>query len=219
MSLKILRMDKKVFAPLERSSLSGFTLLEIIIATSILVFLMITLHRVFLVSSSAWKKGNARIEMYQNGRVCLDVMSREIRCSLISPGNSQLAFKGDEEALSYVSTFGNSDGSGEFDLFEIGYSLSSNGELLRRIKSHLASSLVGGGATAVLASNILQLSFSYDNEGVWQDRWDSSMGTADNTKDDYLPQAVQISIIVQDEQLLESPLFLSTAVTIPTGGR
>ena len=45
------------------------------------------------------------------------------------------------------------------------------------------------------------------------------MGTPDNTEDDYLPQAVQISIVVQDEQSLESPLSLSTVLTIPTGGR
>lgn len=208
MNLRTLRTDKK-----------AFTLVEIIIATSILVFLMVTLHRVFLVSSSAWKKGDARIKMYQNGRVCLDVMSREVRCSLISPGNSQLVFNGDEDALSYVSTFHKPDESGEFDLFEVGYNLSSQGEILRRIKTHLDSSPVRGGATSVLASNILELSFSYNNEGVWQDRWDSSMGTPDNTRDDYLPQAVQVNIIVQDEQLLESPLFLSTAVTIPTGGK
>lgn len=208
MNLRRLRRDKR-----------AFTLVEIIIATSILAFLMITLHRVFWASSSAWKKGDARIEMYQNGRVCLDVMSREIRCALISPGNSQLVFKGDEDALSYVSTFHKPNKTGEFDLFEIGYSLSSKGEVLRRAKAHLDSSPGRGGATAVLANNILQLTFLYNNEGVWQDRWDSSLGTPDDTKDDYLPQAVQIDIIVQDEQGLESPLLLSTAVTIPTGGR
>jgi len=208
MSLKVLRTDKR-----------AFTLVEIIIATSILAFLMVTLHRVFLVSSSAWKKGDARIKMYQNGRVCLDVMSREIRCALISPGNSQLVFNGDEDALSYVSTFHKPDESGEFDLFEVGYSLSSQGQVLRRIKTHLDSFSARGGATSVLANNILELSFSYNNESVWQDRWDSSMGTPDNTKDDYLPQAVQIDIIVQDEQFLESPLLLSTAVTIPSGGK
>ncbi len=190
MSLKILRTGKNTFAWLKKSSPTGFTLVEIIIATSILAFLMITLHRVFLVSSSAWKKGDARIRMYQNGRVSLDVMSREIRCALISPGSSQLAFKGDEDVLSYISTFGKAGQSGESDLAEVGYSLSSKGELLRRIKTHLDSSFGGGGATAVLASNILELSFSYDNEGVWLDRWDSSMGTDDSTKDDYLPQAV-----------------------------
>jgi len=146
-------------------------------------------------------------------------MSREVRCALISPGNSQLVFNGDEDALSYISTFYKPDESGEFDLLEVGYSLSSQGEILRRIKTHLISSPVKGGATSVLANNILELSFSYNNESAWQDRWDSSMGTPDNTKDDYLPQAVQINIIVQDGQLLESPLFLSTAVTIPTGGK
>ncbi len=219
MGLKISRTDKRASTPLKKSPPTGFTLAEIIIATSILAFLMVTLHRVFLMSSSAWKKGDARIKMYQNGRVCLDVMSREIRCALISPGNSQLVFNGDEDALSYVSTFHKADESGEFDLFEVGYSLSSQGEVLRRIKTHLDSSTVRGGATSVLANNILELSFSYDNETIWQDRWDSSMGTPDNTKDDYLPQAVQINIIVQDEQFLEFPLFLSTAVTIPTGGK
>mgnify|MGYP001246716252 CR=1 FL=1 len=180
---------------------------------------MLTLHSVFLVSSFAWKKGDARIKMYQNGRVCLDVMSREIRCALISPGNSQLVFSGDEDALRYVSTFHKTDSSGEFDLFEVGYKLSSQGEILRRVRDHLDYSPIGAGAASVLASNILELSFSYGNESACHDKWDSSMGTPDNTEDDYLPQAVQINIVVQDEQSLESPLSLSTILTIPTGGR
>jgi len=97
--------------------------------------------------------------------------------------------------------------------------LSSQGQVLRRIKTDLDSSSARGGATSVLANNILELNFLYSNGGVWQDRWDSSLGTPDDTKDDYLPRAVQINIIAQDEELLESPLFLSTAVTIPTGGK
>ena len=194
----------------------GFTLIEIVIATSILAFMMLTLHRVFLLSSSAWKKGDARIKMYQNGRVCLDVMSREIRCALIAPGNPHLVFNGGEDALSYISTFHRADESGEYDLCEVGYSLSSRGEVLRRLRTHLDPS--SAGATSVLAGNILELDLSYNNGSVWLDTWDSRRGTPDNSADDCLPHAVRIRIIVRDEGLLESPLSLSAAVAIPTGG-
>lgn len=197
----------------------AFTLIEVIIATSILAFLMVVLHQFFWASSSAWKKGNERLKIYQNARVCLDTMSREIRCALISRGNSRLVFKGEKDALSYISTLNKPDERDEFDLCEIGYSLSSQDEVLRRIKVHLNSFPGGGGATAVLASNISELSFLYDSGDAWKERWDSTQGTPDDTTDDYLPQAVKITILAQDEQRRESPLLVSTIVTILTGGK
>lgn len=204
---------------LGRKKKEAFTLIEVVIATFILAFLMIVLHHTFWASSSAWKKGDARLKMYQNARVCLDLMSREIRCALISPGNSRLVFKGEENALSYISTFHKPDKQSEFDLCQVSYGLSSRGEVLRRIKTNLASYPGQGGATAVLANNILGLEFSYNDGRLWQKRWDSSSGTPDDTKNDYLPCAVKITIIAQDEQHLEAPLFLSTTVTLPTGGK
>jgi len=209
MNLKLLGREKK----------ESFTLIEVVIATSILTFLMVVLHHLFWASSSAWKKGDARLKMYQNARVCLDVMSREIRCALISPGNSHLIFKGAEDTLSYISTFHKPDEQGEFDLCEVSYSLSSQSELLKRTKTHFDSFPGQGGATAVLASNILELSFLYSDGGIWQKRWDSSLGTPDNTRDDCLPRTVSITIVAQDEHQLESPLLLSTIVTIPTSGK
>jgi len=204
---------------LERKKKAAFTLIEVVIATSILTFLMVVLHHTFWASSSAWKKGDARLKMYQNARVCLDLMSREIRCALISPGNPRLVFKGEENTLRYISTFHRPHKQGEFDLCEVSYSLSSRGEVLRRIKTNLASYPGQDGATAVLASNILGLEFLYSDGSIWQERWDSSSGTPYNTKDDYLPCTVKIIVIAQDEQHLEPPLFLSTAVTLPTSGK
>lgn len=197
----------------------AFTLIEVIIATSILAFLMVVLHRFFLASSSAWKKGDERLKIYQNARVCLDMMSREIRCALISRGNSRLVFKGERDTLSYVSTLNKPDERDEFDLCEIGYSLSSKDEVLRRIKVHLNPFPGGGGTTAVLASNISGLGFLYGSGDAWKERWDSTQGTPDDTTDDYLPEAVKITILSQDEQHRESPLLVSTTITLPTGGR
>jgi len=217
MNLKILRREKKGgFIPLDSKYLGGFTLVEVIIATAILAFLMGILYHVFWRSSSAWEKGDVRTRMYQSIRISLDVMSREIRCALISSGDSHLIFKGDKDALSYISASNKISKKGEFDLCEIGYSLSSHCELLRRIKACLDPSFGQGGATAVLADNVLGLSFLYYDENTWQERWDSTRGTPHNTTDDALPQAVKITIVTQDEQCLEAPLSLSTIVTLPT---
>ncbi len=195
---------------------TGFTLIEVIIATTILAFLMGVFYHVFWKSSSAWEKGNVRTRMYQSIRISLDVMSREIRCALISSGDPHLIFEGDKTTLNYISVSNKVSKKGEFDLCEIGYSLSSHRELLRRIKACLDPFFGQGGAAAVLADNVLDLSFLYYDGDTWQERWDSTRGTSYNTTDDALPQAVKITIITQDEKYLEAPLSLSTIVTLPT---
>lgn len=189
----------------------AFTLVEIIVSCAILVILMGALYRIFGAGSSAWQKGEARTRMYQNARIILDLMSREIKSAFISRGDPHLVFKGSESFLTFISASHTPDRTGEFDLRRIEYSLPQD-RLLRSVETRLGS--FSGRATATLAEQVLNLTFSYWGQMEWQSFWDSTKGTPDRN-DDILPEAVKISISTQDEEAHEPPIILSTIVYIP----
>jgi type II secretion system protein J len=189
----------------------AFTLIEIIVSCAILVILMGALYRVFLGSSSAWQKGEARTRMYQNARIILDLMSREIKASFISQGDPRLVFKGNQSFLAFVSVSNTPNTTGEYDLQQIEYSLSQE-RIRRRIDTRLDS--FSGGTTAMVGEQILNLTFSYWGQDRWQEFWDSTKGTPNNA-DDSLPEAVKIIITTQDEEAHEPRLILSTVVYLP----
>jgi len=192
----------------------AFTLVEIMVSCAILVILMGALYRVFWGSSAAWQKGEARTRMYQNARISLDLMSREIRAAFVSRGDPHLIFKGNESFLTFISVSNTPNTVGAYDLRRIEYSLSQD-RLCRRIETHLDS--FSGGALATLAEGVLNLTFSYCSQDQWQGFWDSTKGTPDNA-DDSLPEAVKITISTQDEEAREPPLILSTVVYLPVRG-
>jgi len=57
----------------------GFTLQEIIIAIAISILIVLTVISIFSVNQTTFRKTSLRSELTQNGRVALDIMSREIR--------------------------------------------------------------------------------------------------------------------------------------------
>ncbi len=189
----------------------SFTLVELLIGTFLLSIIITSLYFVFWKGYSAWMKGDARLQMYQSTRGCLDTIGREIKSSFISRSNPNLVFKGDEHHLLFTSTFNEASESGEYDLCEIEYSL-THLKLQRRIKTVLNFNLGKGGCTATLGFPINDLIFSYYNGKNWQKSWDSTMKTP-NCLDDALPKAVKITLSSQVEG--EDPLTLSTVVYLP----
>lgn len=57
----------------------GFTLVEILIVSSIFLILMIVVYSVFLFQQRAYKSGENSAEIIQNGRVVLERITRELR--------------------------------------------------------------------------------------------------------------------------------------------
>ena len=200
-----------------RHDREAFTLLEVLMATFIAASLMMVVSYVFWRSFSIWEKGDHRLKMCQNARYGIDVMNREIRAAFISRSNSGLFFKGDESSLHFISASHKANMEGEYDLCELRYYLKDS-HLKRMVKSHLDSGPGKGGSTAVLASSILELFFSYYGGERWHEGWDSTGGTPDDMTDDALPKMVKIRLKSQDEGGKEKPLVLSSIIYIPKSG-
>lgn len=192
----------------------AISLIEVLIATSILAFLMSVVYFIFYKGTSAWNKGNIRLQMYQNARSSLDIMKREMEVAFISPGNSSLIFRGKKNSLDYISVSNKVKKSGQYDLCRIRYYLKEK-NLQREVKTFLDNEKHGG--TGIIASGILNLNFSYYDGHNWRKSWDSTTGTPEDTMDDSLPSAVRITITLRDEEAKEKPVTLSTVITLPTG--
>ncbi len=63
----------------------GFTLVELLLAMSILAVLVVLLSSLLGGVSRAWISGEQQVETYQDGRAILELMSRELAQSVISP--------------------------------------------------------------------------------------------------------------------------------------
>jgi len=119
------------------SNKKGFTLVEIIITMAILALFMTSLVTVFRNSLNAWKKSEARLAVYQNARLVLEQISREVAYA-VSDEACGIMFLGLEEGsgknsskdeLYFVSPLEN---SGRWDLCAVGYWLDEeDNELLR----------------------------------------------------------------------------------------
>lgn len=66
----------------------GFTLMELLVAVTLMVFLMTIVVQIFLTSTDVFNRAKAKTEIYQNARYALDRMGKEINnCLSMELGN------------------------------------------------------------------------------------------------------------------------------------
>ena len=188
----------------------AFTLLEVLVATCILSFLILGLYIVFDKTHFVWEKENTRLEQYQKIRGCLDTLIKELKSSFVSSSNPSIFFRGQKNEISFICSSNIPYQKGEYDLKQVQYQL-RNSQLTRTVKSNFSDPL-NPGAVAVLASGIDKLTFSYYDGKKWQSKWDSKK---DKNIEFFsgLPQAVWVEIVVKGKN--EPPITFSTTVNIP----
>ncbi|NQT46350.1 MAG: prepilin-type N-terminal cleavage/methylation domain-containing protein [Candidatus Omnitrophica bacterium] len=210
---------------------NGFTLVEISIVMAILAILSMSLFTVFRISTDSWRKMEAKLMLYQNGRMALDRISRDLSSVFIESSSSIhfLAFDDTilpdlriktgtaKDELFFVAS-PLSDGTGS-DVCEVGYWLRASDNMLMR---HYVRSTDGAaydfvfddGALDIsypMASYITDLQFKYFDEATlaWVDTWDSSASAT-------LPRAVKVTIRVK-EDVADNPQerIFSTTIHLP----
>ncbi len=78
----------------------GFTLAELIVASTLLSIIMVGVYSAFYSSIRAWRAGEADIEAYQDARSALGIISRELRCVA---GGSANWFQGKDDQLEFYT--------------------------------------------------------------------------------------------------------------------
>lgn len=143
----------------------GFSLLEVLIALSIFVMVLVGLYQIFDANRAIHARGRGKIDVQQNARAAIDEIAREIRMAGYFPEN----FASPAPLIplinpiqvgtdSLLAVYGDADASGASNVFL--YCLS--GSTILRVKSPSgvqAAYTCGGGQ--VLAENITSLRFTY----------------------------------------------------------
>ncbi len=187
----------------------GFTLLETVVSAFILAFTLLGLYVIFEKGYFIWERGNEDLERYQEAKGCFDLMSRELRSSFLSLSNSNLIFKGEENKIVFYSSSNIAHEEKEYDLKKVEYKL-QDGTIFRKVISVLEDKN-NPGATTVLVSRVVNLSFSYYDGRKWRKSWDSEKKKITDSLP--LPEAVRLRLILKREN--DKPLVFSTMVNLP----
>lgn len=179
-------MDKIIFTKSQNSSTAGFTLIEVMIALFISIFIFMALYSVYVSQNKAYISQQSVAEMQQNSRAAINVLGRDLRMAGFDPTGSgnfgfvdntaptwtggvtratnatQVSFTADLDgngAVDIGSQDRNGDGSIDMsDIETISYRL--NGTNLQR-----HSNTNGAITWQTIAENVQDLAFRYLDSG------------------------------------------------------
>ena len=180
----------------------GFTLLELVVALTILTLITVLIGQFFYLALNAWEKGEAETVLTQRLRVLSGLLSQEIKSAypykMEIDDEKVVVFKGEADSIMFVTTIADFSYGG----FKwIRYSF-KDGTLFQKQgllpDKELPDKISGD--EEIVDSDMEEIGFEYYSvdDGEWKDSWDYG---------EYLPGAVRV-------QLSGSQLF---RVNIPMG--
>ncbi len=188
---------------------SGFTLLEVLVASAILSLVLAAVYGVFSQTLSSKRFVEDRAERARVARIALLRIGEDLQ-SALPPTASYLRFIGEtrlsreypEDTLSFatLARTASINHAQEGDLNTIGYTLEpdpsdiTQKQLVRRVRFALATENRSADEIAPLLYQVQGLRFRFFNGRTWQDEW-----KPENTQEG-LPQAVEATVYVADRR-------------------
>ena len=206
----------------------GFTLIELMLAITILAMVVGAIFSAFQVGISAWQGGERDIVFQQSMRATAELVFREISGTYayeITPGTmdehtSFSAFFGSADSLMLVSSATLQNRIGGLSMIEIwvddeqGLMIGEAPALFTSSEEMRAVNLRNDAHAQVLSSWVKKITFRYfkreedDDDGVWQEQWDPR-----NSDGNDLPVMVEVGLLFEDvrgqeiEQALLVPIM------------
>jgi len=150
--------------PVSLRSQDGFTLVELMVAMSIFLLILVGIFQVFDPSRNAYQVSTRKLDVQQNARVAMDRMARQIRMTGYFPENidnnnaNDLSNSVQVATDAALSVAGDLDGTGASSA----YTFCRDSSGLRRV-----SGAIGTGASytcsngTLMAESVTALSFAY----------------------------------------------------------
>ncbi|MBW2182036.1 MAG: prepilin-type N-terminal cleavage/methylation domain-containing protein [Deltaproteobacteria bacterium] len=203
----------------------GFTLLEVLIAVSILVIITGIVYSTFSSTITGVEIAREQSISNQTARIILDQMSKEFESAYLAQDSGKqdvsLGMVGIDreingrpaDTIHFTTLSGTSPGQNniETDLCEVGYSLEAKEEelstdldeeakqrlaLFRREDVLIDDSIIDGGAVYQMADNIAELNITYkDIDGNEFEAWD----TVDGEQKGMLPGVITIRLVIMEK--------------------
>lgn len=199
----------------------GFTLLELLVAISILAMVSVLIYSAFS-SMRRTKEGLERVQdRYREGRIAMQRVTRELQSAYLSqhlPSDPSLlavstAFIGargnpaDRVDFNAFANLRRDRDAHESDQAELSYFGSSNPDrsgttdLVRRLSARPDLEPTRGGRVEVLATDIdlFELEYLDAQTGLWSETWDSTQVTGQPGR---LPYQVRITLVLNSGRRL-----------------
>ena len=207
----------------------GFTLLELLVALSIIVLVLGAAYGAYAAATSSVARCRLRAGVERDARVALRIIEREVRCVAYRPpepkarkpgGDSLLSEKARvpwfessrdaSECLLRVLTFGGmtdpeAPGSGQF---AVTYRYDSpRKRLLRRQEDRMAPAAEDADSGWLcIAQNVESARVFFFDQGHWSEGWDAQ-------KESELPSAVRVELTLNDAE--GAPHLFTVVVDVP----
>lgn len=179
----------------------GVTLLELLIALSLAVVILITLFSGMRVGYKSQASGSEKAELTQKIQIISDRIAWLIRGSypfvLKQPDEQELYFNGESDRLGFVTTSIDEYGTGPEDTAGLKWVSIYKDDDVLKIREHVYFLEDvwedSGGKEYTLLSDLDDISFEYfdipedETEGSWSSEWDTD-------EKNYLPSAIKVSL-------------------------
>ena len=197
-----------------RHSGGGLTLVELMVAMTILVIVSASTVLVFRGIIRAWRTGELRTERYQQARLLFDLFGRELSSSASDVRYPMVGTKPSEtprfhagstfDELSFVGTL-----PGRTGFVERGYWVTADQKLMCH-DDEPADGEYATGESELCGQDVSQFSVSYFDGSEWVDRWDGAAHSSDGKG--LLPKAVHIVMTIGRQK----PERFETVIYVPT---
>jgi len=196
----------------------GFTLLELLIALTIVAVIVVITFGALRIGIRAWEKGEKDVDMRQRQRIVLDLIKRQLASTCVSDvwGRDQqlVSLKGDSKSIGFVSHIPVTPGN-RFGLVYVKYAVrqekDGNKEHLTFYEKNIAlpdkKTGVGNpdeGDFSELLPGMKSIVFEYlknrpgEEASLWQKSWDPAV-------DKGVPRAVRVTFDENDEK---TPIYV-----------
>lgn len=77
-------------------SRKGMTLVEILVVSVIFVIIVTSLLIVFKAGLQSWQRAQTHLEIYQNARAAIDMVTRDLKAAYMDPNNPAITFRAEQ---------------------------------------------------------------------------------------------------------------------------
>ena len=171
----------------------GFTLIELLIALFLIAVISTAFLGLFKRGGLVWQMGERRVQSFQNARIILGQLTRELSAVYVGPDNN---FDGKSDEIVFYANIWSGDSVGAAEgLVKLGYKMDTGGVLDRLYKVDPEA----GDTWIEFAFYFKSITFSYDGESTW------NYVDKGNT----LPSKIDITVEMLDDKTY------TTAVSLP----
>lgn len=180
-----------------RADSRGFTLIEIVLAVSILAVVVLLATSALRVGLRAWEAGQRRVDLQQESRALVELVSEALAGAYPYQGRLGLSpqrvvlFEGEADEVRFVTNAPPlvlEAPTAPFHAVILGRKGSDGLRLVERVVP--AEEPFAAGPEHVLSRSVARFSLAYrDEAGTWQERWDGKEAGG-------LPSAVRVELAV-----------------------